>query len=190
MADDNMDQTTQPEAEQSTEQQVSDTAGQNGDQVDRQNGTTALENELEECRAKANEYLDGWQRARAEFANYKRRMERDQAQMYQNASGSIIKRFLDVLDDLELALKNRPQEGEGAAWADGIELVARKFASILESEGVKVIEANGEFNPNVHEAITHEPHEDYESGQVIDVVKNGYMLGDKVLRPAVVRVAK
>lgn len=154
-------------------------------------GEKNLEELLQQCQEKSNEYLDGWQRARAEFANYKRRMEREGAQNYQNAVGSIVKRYLDVLDDLELALKNRPQEGEGAAWADGIELIARKFASILESEGVKPIETDGkEFDPNMHEALTNEESDQHESGQIISVVKQGYLLGDRVLRPALVRVAK
>lgn len=151
----------------------------------------ALQQEVEELRVKADEYLDGWQRARAEFANYKKRVERDQALVQQSVSGSIFKRFLEVLDDLDRALKNRPQDGEGAAWAEGIELVSRKFHSILEAEGAKQIDAQGQFfDPNLHEAITQEETDEYESGQVIDVVKNGYMIGDKVLRPALVRVAK
>jgi molecular chaperone GrpE len=146
---------------------------------------------LQECQAKAAEYLDGWQRARADFANYKRRIERDSAQSYQNAVGSVVRRHLDVLDDLELALKNRPQEGEGAQWAQGIELIARKLSNLLESEGVKKIDAGGQqFDPNLHEALTHEENEAFESGQIIDVVKHGYTLGDRVLRPALVRVAK
>ena len=74
----------------------------------------ALQADLDAAQAKASEYLDGWQRCRAEFANYKKRIEREQEQVYQNAAGSIVKRYLDVLDDLERALKNRPQSGEGA----------------------------------------------------------------------------
>lgn len=151
----------------------------------------ALKNELAECHSKADEYLDGWQRARAEFANYKKRVERDQALVYQNASGNIIKRYLDVLDDLERALKNRPEDDEGASWAAGIELIYRKLSMILESEGVKVMDADGKiFDPNLHEAISHEPAENHESGQIIEVVKQGYLLGDRVLRPALVRVAQ
>jgi molecular chaperone GrpE len=151
----------------------------------------ALRDELESARAKADEYLDGWQRARADFANYKKRIERDQAQVFQNAAGNIIKRYLDIVDDLDRALKNRPQSGEGAGWADGIELIYRKFLSILESEGVKPIEAEGQpFDPNLHEAITQEESAKHESGTVIDVVQQGYLLGDRVLRPARVRVAK
>lgn len=150
-----------------------------------------LQSELETWRAKADEYLEGWQRARAEFSNYKKRVERDQAQVYQMAAGNIIKRFLEVADDLERALKNRPQEGEGAVWAEGIELIYRKVISIIESEGVILMQVEGQpFDPNLHEAISQEESDEHPSGQVIAVVKNGYLLGDRVLRPALVRVAK
>jgi molecular chaperone GrpE len=151
----------------------------------------ALRSELETWQANANEYLDGWQRSRAEFANYKKRVDRELAQAYQNAAGNIFKRYLEVLDDLERALKNRPQDGDGAAWAEGIELVYRKFASILEAEGVKVMQAQGQtFDPNLHEAISQEENSEYESGQIIEVIKQGYLLGDRVLRPALVRIAR
>lgn len=150
-----------------------------------------LQEELEEARAKSEEYLDGWQRARAEFANYKKRVERDQAQIYQMTAGNIIKRYLDVVDDFDLALRNRPADGDGALWASGIELIYRKLLNILESEGVTLLQAEGEFfDPNLHEAITSEPSEEYESGQIIEVIKQGYLLGDRVLRPAMVRVAQ
>jgi molecular chaperone GrpE len=96
-----------------------------------------------------------------------------------------------VLDDLDRALKNRPQDTDGAGWAEGIELVYRKFYSILEAEGVSIMEAENQyFDPNLHEAISMEENEQYDSGQIIEVVKNGYMIGDRVLRVATVRVAK
>jgi len=147
--------------------------------------------ELADARAKADEHLDGWQRARAEFANYKKRIEREQAQVYQTAVGSVVKRYLDVADDLERALKNRPQDGEGAAWANGIELIYRKLLTSLESEGVTTMQAEGQaFDPNLHEAVTSEESDQHESGQIIEVLQQGYLLGDRVLRPAVVRVAR
>lgn len=150
-----------------------------------------LAQELQDWQVKAEEYLDGWQRSRAEFANYKKRVERDQSQVYQNVASSIFKRFLDVLDDLDRALQNRPQDGEGAAWAVGIDLVYRKFNSILEAEGVTRIQAEGAFfDPNLHEGISQEDNDQFESGQIIAVVKNGYWIGDRVLRPAMVRVAR
>ena len=150
-----------------------------------------LQSEIDETRAKADEYLDGWQRARAEFANYKKRVEREQAQAYQNASGNVIKRYLDVVDDLELALKNRPADDEGASWSNGIELIYQKLLTIMENEGVTPMQADGSFfDPNLHEAVTSEPSEEFDSGQIIEVLKQGYMLGERVLRPAMVRVAQ
>jgi molecular chaperone GrpE len=152
---------------------------------------SALQNELAEAQAKANEYLDGWQRARADFTNYKKRIERDQAQTYQNAAGNTHKRYLGIVDDLERALNNRPQDGEGAAWAEGIELIYRKMLSTLESEGILRMDAEGmPFDPTLHEAIMSEESDQHESGQIIEVLQQGYMFGDKVLRPAVVRVAR
>ena len=150
-----------------------------------------LHTKLEELEKKASEYLDGWQRSRAEFANYKKRIEREQAQTYQNAAGSVLKKFLEVADDLERALKNRPQDQEGAEWAQGIELIYRKILAIMESEGITVMNLDGQFfDPNFHEAISHEDVEGYQEGQIIEVVKQGYLLGDRVLRPALVRVAR
>ena len=102
--------------------------------------------------------------------------------------GDIIKKVLPALDDLERALQNRPTNDP---WASGIELIARKLQNVLESEGIKRIEAQGqEFDPNFHEAISHEPADGVKSGFVIAVVQNGYMLGDRVIRPALVRVAQ
>ncbi len=148
----------------------------------------ALINQLKEAEAKVVEYKDGWARSQAEFQNYRKRIERDNEMMYAGMKGDIIKKVLPALDDLERALANRPADD---AWASGIELIARKMQNILESEGVKRIEAKGAaFDPNFHEAISHEPNDEVESEHVIDVVQNGYMLGERVIRPALVRVAQ
>jgi molecular chaperone GrpE len=148
----------------------------------------ALQSQLAEAQSKASEYKDGWARSQAEFQNYKKRIERDNELTYASMKGDIVKKVLPALDDLERALQNRPVD---SAWAGGIELIARKLQNILENEGVKRIEAKGvAFDPNFHEAITHEPSEVVESGHVIDVVQNGYMLGERVIRPALVRVAQ
>jgi molecular chaperone GrpE len=147
-----------------------------------------LKKKLEEAEAKTSEYKDSWLRSQAEFQNYRKRQERDNEMMYNSMKGDIIKRVLPVLDDLERALQNRSADDP---WANGIELVARKFQNILESEGVKKIEAIGtEFDPNFHEAISHEPANGAQSGHVIGVVQNGYMIGERVIRPALVRVAQ
>lgn len=147
--------------------------------------------ELDEARSSADEYLDGWQRARADFQNYKKRIERERKDVYQTAAGNILKRFLDVLDDMELALENRPQDGNGAEFANGIELIYQKLIATLEKEGVSLMDVDGqEFDPAFHEALSSEDSEEYESGKIIAVVKSGYVLGDRVLRPALVRVAR
>ncbi len=159
---------------------------ENGGQVETE--IDALQKQLEEAQAKAAENLDGWQRAQAEFINYKNRVQRDRELDYMSMKGDILKKVLPVLDDMERALANRP---DGDSWANGMELIVRKFQNILEIEGLKRIEAAGQpFDPNFHEAISSEPNGEVESGHVIEVVQNGYMLGERVIRPAMVRVAQ
>jgi molecular chaperone GrpE len=165
---------------------------ENGERIEdsglAENRIEALQKQLEEAEAKAAEHLDGWQRAQAEFVNYKNRVQRDREANYNSMKGDVIRKMLPVLDDLERSLAHRP---ENDSWADGMELIARKFRSVLEAEGVTRIDAVGQpFDPNFHEAISSEPNEDVESGHVIEVVQNGYMLGERVIRPAMVRVAQ
>ncbi len=150
-----------------------------------------LKTQLEAANAKAAEYLDGWQRARADFANYKKRIERENADLSQNMAAETLARFLPVLDDFDLAMNNAPAEGEAAKWSEGVSLVYRKFNTLLENNNIKRIEAQGKpFDPNVHDAVVHEESPDHPSGTVIDVLRQGYKLGDRVLRPALVKVAK
>ena len=155
---------------------------------------TQLRTELDEALVKQKEYLDGWQRERAEFFNYKKRMEREQTQGGQNTFANAVRRYLDIADDLERALKskNRPKDGEGATWADGIDLIYRKMMAAFEADGVKRIDTTNDkfFDPNLHEAISHEDSPEHESGQIIEVVQPGYSLGARVIRPARVRVAR
>jgi molecular chaperone GrpE len=151
----------------------------------------ALLQELEETRAKADEYLDGWQRARAEFTNYKKRIDREQAQIYQTVTGNIIKQYMEITDDFERALSNKPPGSDGAEWANGVDLIYRKLLAILQNEGVVRMDAQGQvFDPNLHEAITSEESDTHKSGEIIEVLQPGYMIGNRVLRPAMVRVAK
>jgi molecular chaperone GrpE len=151
----------------------------------------AVKKQLEETQASAAEYLDGWQRSQAEFSNYKKRLEREQISTAQLMRGAIISRFLPVMDDLQRALSNRPTDESSQSWVGGIELIQRKLQAILDAEGVTRIEAEGkQFDPNFHEAISHEPSESHESGQIIEVVQQGYMLGERVIRHAMVRVAQ
>lgn len=159
------------------------------DQIEMENAQLRVA--LEATQAQAQEYLDDTQRLQAEFINYKRRVERDIASSVQNATGDAIRRYLEVADDLERALENRPQSGEGELWAKGIDLIYRKLINAFDNDGVKRIQAQGQqFDPKFHEAISQEDHPDFESGQIIAVVQAGYTMGDRVLRPARVRVAR
>jgi molecular chaperone GrpE len=152
----------------------------------------ALQKDLEQTRAKASEYFEGWQRERADFLNYKKRIDRESAQVYQNALVTVLKKYLVVMDDLDRALKTAPSKGEGSHWAKGVELFRRKLCGLIEAEGIKQMEFAGNemFDPMRHEAITHEDSPDHQSGQIIEVVQPGYLMGDRVIRPALVRVAR
>ena len=154
-------------------------------------GAESPEDEITRVQSEAAEYLDGWQRARAEFANYKKRVERETEEARQRITSEIIVRYLNIMDDLERALGNAPEGEDFQEWISGIELIHQKFESILESEGVECIEADGErFDPNLHEAISYEDTEEFDGGSIIAVTQRGYKLGDRIIRPAMVRVAK
>lgn len=153
-------------------------------------GEKNMNEELEKVIQQSQEYFEGWQRERADFQNYKRRIERDQASLKDFVSGEIIKKYLVVIDDLELAFKNCPTSAECAGWVDGIKLIYQKLFTILEGEGVEVIPADGEFNPNIHEAISQIDHPEIESGRIVDVMRKGYKIGDRIIRPSLVIVAR
>ncbi len=153
-------------------------------------GGEDIQARLTAMEAQAKEYLDGWQRTQAEFINFRKRIDREQEQQRLNAVGTAVKRYLPVVDDLERAIKNVPDTCQGIPWVEGIGLIYQKMLTALEIDGVKSIGAVGElFDPNLHEAIGQAPSEDIPSGHVIEVLQKGYLIGDKVLRPAMVRVA-
>lgn len=148
--------------------------------------------EIARLQGQAAEYLDGWQRARAEFSNYKKRIEREQEESRARVVADLLQDFTAILDDLERALKDRPADGDAAAWASGVDMIYRKLMSVLDAEGVKpILPTTGEtFDPNLHEAVSHEANDRHSEGQIIDVIHQGYRIGERVIRPALVRVAK
>jgi molecular chaperone GrpE len=150
-----------------------------------------LRQRLEEEETKAAEYLDGWQRARAELANARKRWERDSAQTYTNALADSVAKLLPVIDDFERAIETLPDNLSGLTWIDGVLLIFRKLQMVLEQHGVVPIEAEPgmPFDPALHEAITHESHDAYEAGAIIGEFQKGYRLADRVVRPALVRVS-
>jgi molecular chaperone GrpE len=150
-----------------------------------------IEEQLAAAQEEAAKNLDGWKRAQAEFANARKRMEKQRSESYLNASANVITKLLPVLDDFERALEAVPEEIAGNAWLEGIQLVQRKLLGILDGMNVKPIEAVGEtFDPMFHEAIMQEPTDEYESGTVSKELQKGYQLGDRVIRPSLVYVAE
>jgi molecular chaperone GrpE len=146
----------------------------------------ALKKALEEERAKCEANLAGWQRAQADFINYKRFVEQEKAEIYKQANASLILSLLPVLDDFERALSAIPSEIEKQNWIEGLKLIDRKFRDILEKQGVKTIEAIGEeFDPRFMEAMASAKGK---KDVVVQVLEKGYMLNDKVIRPAKVIV--
>lgn len=151
----------------------------------------SLEEQVKRLQIEAEEYLDGWQRARAEFANFKKRTQRENEHARERIAAEIITHFLGVKDDIERALSRAPEADDFQEWTLGIELIHQKLQALLDAEGVELIEAEGErFDPNLHEAVSFEESDDHEEGLIIDITQPGYKMGERVLRPAMVRVAK
>jgi molecular chaperone GrpE len=170
----------QPEAEKTTAQVTEEPEEE----------VTALLKELEESKEKQAEYLDGWQRSRAELANARKRFQREQEQAYANARADVLVRLLPIVDDLERALDAVPPDQANCDWLEGMKLVLHKFNVMLKQEGVERIEAVGQqFDPYYHQAVTHEPSETVPEGHVIQEVQKGYKVDDRVLRPSIVRVS-
>jgi molecular chaperone GrpE len=186
-----LDIEVEAEAEQPTgDDLANDEISVQGDLDQEPKTELSLEEQLSASEEKAAEYLDGWQRARAEFANARKRLERERAEAYRNASVDYAKKLLPILDDFDRALENLPSEIGKDNWFEGISLVRRKLESILDSLDVVTIEAKGQlFDPNFHEALALVESDDFESGIVVEEVQTGYRLGDRVIRPSLVNVS-
>ncbi len=151
-----------------------------------------MQKQIADLSAQSSEYLAGLQRERADFANYKRRIDQDNQNTYNLALGDLVKPFLTVIDDLERAIKHRPNEANLNPWIDGIALILQKLLVTLENQGIKKIELNpgDPFDPMLTEAVTHEESPDFTDGQIIEVLQSGYKIKDRIIRPALARVAK
>lgn len=145
---------------------------------------------LIEAQQEAKTNRDGWQRAQAEFANYKKRVTRERRELFQRASLDTLKELLPVIDDFDRALENVPQDISENPWFDGVAMIQRKFEALLEKFDIEAIDPTGEpFDPNFHEAIGTDDSGEAESGHVTETLQKGYRAGDIVLRLALVRVA-
>ena len=155
---------------------------------------TALQAELEDERRRADASTLGWQRERADFSNARKRFERDLLTSRFNAKVDTLRALLPVLDDFERATENLPAVEDGneelQVWLEGMDAIRRKLLKALADAGVQPLDPLGEpFDPNLHEALGHDSDTDMESGLVSATLPKGYVCGDRVLRPALVRVA-
>lgn len=140
---------------------------------------------------KAKEYMEGWMRERADFANYKKRVETQLRDSAQNAAVEALVTLLPVIDDFERAMANIPAELADNPWLNGVSMIQRKFQKMLDDQGVTILDPVGAvFDPNRHEAVGTEDNDAIESGHVTVTLQKGYLHGDRVLRPAIVKVAK
>jgi molecular chaperone GrpE len=149
-----------------------------------------LQAELEQAKVQATEYLDGWQRARAEFANYKKRVEAEREELKRTSTEALLLKLLPVVDDFERAFQTLPEDSTDATWVDGFKMIMRKLQGVLESQDVEPIEAVDQpFDPLWHEAVMQEETDEHPDGYVIEEMQRGYRLGERVLRPSMVKVA-
>jgi molecular chaperone GrpE len=151
----------------------------------------ALRQSLEESQRSAEENRDAAQRAQAELINYRRRADEDRITLQQYSNSRLIIKLLPVIDELDLAIGHAEENNSSDSWWEGVKLIHRKIGGLLESEGVVKVEAVGEiFDPLQHEALGTMETSEYPPGYIVEVVRNGYRLHDRVIQPAQVVVAR
>jgi molecular chaperone GrpE len=143
-----------------------------------------------ELQRQRDEYYDLLLRKTAEFDNYRKRTDRERQALSEAAGADVLKDLLPIVDDLERALKAEPGEGVDA-YRRGVELIHQHLLDLLRKRGVRPIEALGaDFDPHYHQAVAHETVEGAREGEVIEEFRRGYLLGERLLRPSMVKVAK
>ncbi|MGQ9627435.1 MAG: nucleotide exchange factor GrpE [Anaerolineae bacterium] len=188
MPDNAQPETTPKEAEGIPSEAETPAAGE--EKAPEKDELETLRQKLAEAEAKAQEYLDQWRRTAAEFANYKKRNEKEQSEITKFANAGLLTMLLPVLDDFERAFQTIPSNLRSLTWVDGLFLIQRKMQMVFEQMGVKPIETEGQkFDPLFHQAVSYEESDGFEEGQIISEVQKGYKFHDRVLRPALVRVS-
>jgi molecular chaperone GrpE len=143
-----------------------------------------------ELQRERDDYRDRWMRKSAEFDNYRKRIERERREQSDQAVVDLLQELLLVVDDFDRALTVDSGDGD-PAYRKGVELIHGKLHDLLGKYGVKPIDALGaDFDPNVHQAVVHESSPDHREGEVIGELRKGYTINDRLLRPAMVKVAK
>lgn len=151
----------------------------------------ALKQELEKHREQSEYHLEQWKRAAANLANYRKRAEKERAELLKSGQVALIAQLLPILDDFERAFQTVPFALSHFTWTEGLALIDRKLHLLLSQHGLKEIEALGKpFEPALHQALMEEETTTYADGHVMAVLQKGYILHDRVLRPAMVKIAK
>jgi molecular chaperone GrpE len=147
---------------------------------------------VEALQKERDDYLAALQRERAEFLNFKRRTAEEREAMAGIASEGLIRKVLGLADDFDLAVEHRPETGIDTAWVEGIAAIDRKLRVLLESEGVSRIDASAgvQFDPREHEAVVNVPGTGRRGGEIVEELRRGYRIRDRVIRPALVAVAE
>lgn len=146
--------------------------------------------ELEELKRQSKEYFELAQRSMADFDNFKKRVIKEKEMLYADAVSNVVGKFLQVLDNLETALKHSKGDNDNKQLTDGIKMVVRQFKDALSDLGVEDIEAIGKkFNPQYHYAVAHIDDDAYGENEIIDEMQRGYMINERVIRHSMVRVA-
>ena len=177
------------DAAAATAESAEETPDETQESVDLPEGVNLM-GALIEAQKEAAANKDGWQRARAEFANYKRRVERERTAIFQRATLDTLKGLLPIIDDFERAFESLPEDISEHAWIGGMTMIRRKFDTLLEAHAIEAIDPTGEvFDPNLHQAIGTEDSDEVESGHVTETLQKGYRAGEVVLQLALVKVA-
>ena len=146
--------------------------------------------ELTDLQRERDDYKDRWLHKGAEFDNYRKRIERERREQADQSVVDLLEELLLVVDDFDRALTD-DAGADGGAYRKGVELIHGKLHALLRKQGLKPIDAIGaDFDPNVHQAVVHEESPEHREGEVIGELRKGYMLNDRLLRPAMVKVAK
>jgi len=152
-----------------------------------------IKKELEKVTAERDEYLNGWQRAKADFANARKRMDENMTEYRKLANEGLIEELIPVLQSFEMAFANKEAwEKADKNWRAGVEYIYSQIKSVLEQNGLKEVNPHGEvFDPMVHEAVSFEPANDtVKAGMIMTVVEKGYMLAGRLMKPPKVVVAE
>lgn len=164
---------------------------ENETQITNDEEMALMQKELDDAKTKSEEAINKMMRLAAEFDNYKKRSAREHENIRKYASENIIKEMLPIVDNFERAIESANESNDFNSFLDGVRLILNQMVNLLGKEGVQQIKSVGEaFNPNIHEAVLHIASDEYPENIIVQELQKGYILNDRVIRPAMVAVSK